>query len=56
MGGVNNHKQDKIISFIRAREVEADNPSIESLYLISEFREVSPTDLPCIPVDKDIDF
>ncbi|KAH0650029.1 hypothetical protein KY284_029941 [Solanum tuberosum] len=61
----------KIISSIRARklvgqgcldylahvwDVEAESPSIESIHVVSEFKEVFPTDLPGMPSDRDIDF
>ena len=69
--GVYKPKQAKIISSIRARkligqsclaylshigDVEVENPSIESILVVSEFREVFPNDLPGIPPDRDIDF
>ncbi|WMV50276.1 hypothetical protein MTR67_043661, partial [Solanum verrucosum] len=37
-------------------DVKNESPSIESIYVVSEFREVFPTDLPGIPPDRDIDF
>ncbi|KAH0746358.1 hypothetical protein KY285_008015 [Solanum tuberosum] len=64
-------KQAKIISSIRAsklvgkgclaflahiRDVEVESPFIESTHVVSEFREVFPTDLPGLPSDRDIDF
>ena len=64
-------KQAKIISPIRTREftgqgcldslahiqdVEVDSLSIESIHLVSEFREVFPTDFLGMPPDRDIDF
>ncbi|WMV19919.1 hypothetical protein MTR67_013304 [Solanum verrucosum] len=64
-------KQSKIISSIRARklvgqgclaylahirDVEVESPSIESLHVASEFREVFTADLPSMSPDKDIDF
>ncbi|WMV18355.1 hypothetical protein MTR67_011740 [Solanum verrucosum] len=69
--GVYKPKQAKIISSIRARklvgqgcltylahirDVEVESPSIESNPVLSEFREVFPTDLPGMPLDRDIDF
>ena len=30
--------------------------SIQSIHVVSEFREVFPTDLPGMPMDRDIDF
>ncbi|WMV09679.1 hypothetical protein MTR67_003064, partial [Solanum verrucosum] len=69
--GVYKPKQAKIISSIRARklvgqgclaylahigDVEVESPSIESIRVVSEFREVFPNDLPGMPHDKDIDF
>ncbi|WMV49868.1 hypothetical protein MTR67_043253 [Solanum verrucosum] len=37
-------------------DVEVESASIESIPVVSEFREVYPTDLPCMPPDRDIDF
>ncbi|WMV45399.1 hypothetical protein MTR67_038784 [Solanum verrucosum] len=62
-------KQAKIISYIRARkligqgclaylahikDVEIEAPSIESIPVVSEFREMFPNDLPGMPPDRDI--
>ncbi|WMV33599.1 hypothetical protein MTR67_026984 [Solanum verrucosum] len=64
-------KQAKIISSIRASklveqgylaylahiwDVEVESPSIESILVVSEFREMFPNDLPGISPDRDIDF
>ena len=38
------------------RDVEIETPSIESIPVVSEFREVLPTDFPGMPPDRDIDF
>ncbi|WMV37357.1 hypothetical protein MTR67_030742 [Solanum verrucosum] len=38
------------------RDVDAESPSIESIPIVSEFKEVFPTDLPGMPLDRDIDF
>ncbi|WMV18762.1 hypothetical protein MTR67_012147 [Solanum verrucosum] len=38
------------------RDVVVESPSIESIHLVSKFREVFPTDLPGMPPDRDIDF
>ncbi|WMV19207.1 hypothetical protein MTR67_012592 [Solanum verrucosum] len=38
------------------RDVEVESPSIESIYVVSEFRELFPTDLPGMPQDRAIDF
>ncbi|WMV50634.1 hypothetical protein MTR67_044019, partial [Solanum verrucosum] len=69
--GVYKPKQAKFISSIRPRklvrkgclaylahirDVEVESPSIESIHVVSEFREVYPTDLPSMPLDRDIDF
>ncbi|WMV32245.1 hypothetical protein MTR67_025630 [Solanum verrucosum] len=69
--GVYKPKPAKIISSIRARklvgqgclaylshirDVEVESPSIESIHVVSEFREVFPTDLHGMPPDRDIDF
>ncbi|KAH0741272.1 hypothetical protein KY290_034315 [Solanum tuberosum] len=69
--GVYQPKHAKIISFIRAsklagqgclayldniRDVEVESPSIESIPVVSEFREVFLIDLPGVPPDRDIDF
>ncbi|WMV14141.1 hypothetical protein MTR67_007526 [Solanum verrucosum] len=35
---------------------KAENPSIESFLVVSEFNEVFPTDFPGMPLDRDIDF
>ncbi|WMV25842.1 hypothetical protein MTR67_019227, partial [Solanum verrucosum] len=63
--GVYKPKQAKIISSIRAsklvgqgclaylahvRDVEVETPSIESIPVVSEFREVFPNDLPGMPL------
>ena len=37
-------------------EVEVESPSIESIPVMSKFREVFPIDLPGMPPDRDIDF
>ncbi|WMV24153.1 hypothetical protein MTR67_017538 [Solanum verrucosum] len=64
-------KPAKVISSIRARklvgqgclaylahiqEVDVEPPSIESISVVSEFREVFPTDLPGMPLERDIYF
>ncbi|WMV41811.1 hypothetical protein MTR67_035196 [Solanum verrucosum] len=64
-------KPAKVISFIRARKLvgkgclaylahirdgDAESPSIESIHVVSEFKEVFPTDMPGMPPDRDIDF
>ncbi|WMV55438.1 hypothetical protein MTR67_048823 [Solanum verrucosum] len=69
--GVYKPKQAKNTSSIRAtklvghgyfsylphiRDVRVETPSIESILVVSEFREVFPNDLPGMPPDKDIDF
>ncbi|WMV45901.1 hypothetical protein MTR67_039286 [Solanum verrucosum] len=69
--GVYKPKQAKIISSIRARkligqgcltylahirDVEVDTLSIESIPVVSEFREVLPNDFSGMPPDRDIDF
>ncbi|WMV26669.1 hypothetical protein MTR67_020054 [Solanum verrucosum] len=38
------------------RDVEIESPSIESILVVSEFREVFPTDLPSMPPYRDINF
>ncbi|KAH0657756.1 hypothetical protein KY289_026504 [Solanum tuberosum] len=38
------------------RDVEVESPSIESIPVVSEFREVFPTDLFGMPPDRDIDL
>ncbi|KAH0746217.1 hypothetical protein KY285_007874 [Solanum tuberosum] len=63
--------QAKIISFIRARklvgqgclaymahiwDVEVESPSIESIHVVSEFREVFSNNMAGMPPDRDIDF
>ncbi|WMV28815.1 hypothetical protein MTR67_022200, partial [Solanum verrucosum] len=63
--------QAKIISYIRAsklvkqgclaylahiKDVEIETPIIESIPVVSEFREVFPNDLSGMPPDRDIDF
>ncbi|KAH0743175.1 hypothetical protein KY290_031168 [Solanum tuberosum] len=37
-------------------DVEVGSPSIESIPVVSEFTEVFPTNLPEMPLDRDIDF
>ncbi|WMV40970.1 hypothetical protein MTR67_034355 [Solanum verrucosum] len=69
--GVYKPKQAKIISSIRARklvgqgclaylayfwDVEVESPSIRSIHVVSEFREVFLVDLPGMPPDRDINF
>ena len=69
--GVYKPKQAKIISSIRdrklvgqgclaylahIRDVEVESPSIESIPVVSEFRELFPNDLPGMPLDGNIDF
>ncbi|KAH0709266.1 hypothetical protein KY284_010693 [Solanum tuberosum] len=69
--GLYKPKPAKVISFYRGRklvgqgclaylahirEVDADSPSIESILVVSEFKEVFPTDLPGMPPDMDIYF
>ena len=64
-------KQANIISSIRVsklveqgclaylahiRDGEVEFPSIESIPVVSEFTEVFPTNLPEMPLDRDIDF
>ena len=41
---------------LHIRDVKVESPSIESNPVVSEFREVFPTDLPGMPPDRDIDF
>ncbi|WMV38267.1 hypothetical protein MTR67_031652, partial [Solanum verrucosum] len=38
------------------RDVEVETPSVESILVVSEFREIFPNDLPGMPSDRDIDF
>ncbi|WMV54709.1 hypothetical protein MTR67_048094 [Solanum verrucosum] len=38
------------------RDVEFETPSIESIYVVSEFRKVFPNNLSGMPPDRDIDF
>ncbi|XP_049394681.1 uncharacterized protein LOC125858968 [Solanum stenotomum] len=69
--GVYKSKPTKIISSIRARklvgqgylaylahirDVEVEYPFIEPIPVVSEFREVFPTDFHGMPQDRDIDF
>ncbi|WMV20169.1 hypothetical protein MTR67_013554 [Solanum verrucosum] len=64
-------KQAKIISSIRARklvgqgclayldhirDVEVESPSIESIPMVSEFREMFPMDFPDMPPERHIDI
>ncbi|WMV14155.1 hypothetical protein MTR67_007540 [Solanum verrucosum] len=64
-------KPAKVISFVRARklvgigclaylahirDVKAETPSIESFTVVSEFKEVFPTDFPSMPPNRDINF
>ncbi|WMV32390.1 hypothetical protein MTR67_025775 [Solanum verrucosum] len=64
-------KPTKIISSIRARklvgqgcldylahirDVEVESPSIESIPVVSEFREMFPTDFPGKPLNRDTNF
>ncbi|WMV32715.1 hypothetical protein MTR67_026100 [Solanum verrucosum] len=64
-------KPAKVISFIRARklvgkgclaylahirDVDVEFPSIDSIHVVSEFKEVFPTNLHCMPPDRDINF
>ncbi|WMV45150.1 hypothetical protein MTR67_038535 [Solanum verrucosum] len=48
--------QDCLAYLDHIRDVEVESPSIESIPVVSEFREVFPTDLPGMPPDRDIDF
>ncbi|WMV38958.1 hypothetical protein MTR67_032343 [Solanum verrucosum] len=41
---------------IQKMDVEIEAPSIGSIPVVSEFREVFPNDLPGMPPDRDIDF
>ncbi|WMV24093.1 hypothetical protein MTR67_017478, partial [Solanum verrucosum] len=69
--GVYKPKRTRIISSIRAkkligqgclaylahfRDVEIEAPSIESIHVVSEFREVFPNDFPGMKLDRDINF
>ncbi|KAH0759738.1 hypothetical protein KY290_023231 [Solanum tuberosum] len=69
--GVHKPKRAKIISSIRTRklvgqgclaylahiwDVEVESPSVESIHVVSKFREVFPTDFFGMPPDRDIDF
>ncbi|WMV37298.1 hypothetical protein MTR67_030683 [Solanum verrucosum] len=69
--GLYKPKPAKVTSFVRARklvgqwclaylahihDVDAESPSIESIPIVSEFKEVFPTNLPSMPLDRDIDF
>ncbi|XP_019258040.1 PREDICTED: uncharacterized protein LOC109236325, partial [Nicotiana attenuata] len=38
------------------RDVTAESPAIDSVLVIREFADVSPSDLPGMPPDRDIDF
>ncbi|WMV19251.1 hypothetical protein MTR67_012636, partial [Solanum verrucosum] len=38
------------------RDVEVESPSIESIHVVSKLREMFPTDLSAISLDRDIDF
>ncbi|WMV50839.1 hypothetical protein MTR67_044224 [Solanum verrucosum] len=69
--GVYKPKQAKIISSIQVSklveqgylayfshiwDVKVESLSIESIHVVSEFREVFPNDLPGMPPDRDINF
>ncbi|WMV55149.1 hypothetical protein MTR67_048534 [Solanum verrucosum] len=43
-------------TLVFGRDVEIEAPSIGSIPVVSEFREVFPNDLPGMPPDRDIDF
>ncbi|WMV36955.1 hypothetical protein MTR67_030340, partial [Solanum verrucosum] len=45
-----------LVYLAHIQDVEVESPSIESIHVVSEFREVIPTDLPGMPPDRDIDF
>ena len=42
--------------FAHVWDVEVESPSVESIYLVSKFKEVFPTNLPGMPLDRDVDF
>ena len=48
--------QGYLAYFAHIWDVEVESPFIESIPVVSKFREVFPNDLPCIPPDRDIDF
>ncbi|XP_069151896.1 uncharacterized protein [Solanum lycopersicum] len=65
------HPCKGVISFLKARQLvqrgclaylahirdtSVETPMLESIPVVSEFSEVSPTDLPGLPPDRDIDF
>ncbi|KAH0761311.1 hypothetical protein KY290_017384 [Solanum tuberosum] len=50
--GVYKHKPTKV----HIREVDVAPPSIESIHVVFEFKEVFPTDFPSMPPDRDIYF
>ncbi|WMV45093.1 hypothetical protein MTR67_038478 [Solanum verrucosum] len=69
--GVYKSKSAKVISFVREmklvghvclaylahiRDIDVESPSIESIPVVSEFKELFPTYLPGMPPDRDIDF
>ncbi|WMV09857.1 hypothetical protein MTR67_003242 [Solanum verrucosum] len=71
VGMVYKPKSAKVIYFVRARklvwqgclsylahirDVDAESPSIESIHIVSKFKEVFPTDWHGMPPDRDIDF
>ncbi|WMV59012.1 hypothetical protein MTR67_052397, partial [Solanum verrucosum] len=48
--------QGRLAYLAHIQDVEVESPSIESIPMMSEFREVFPTDLPGMPPDRDIYF
>ncbi|WMV58215.1 hypothetical protein MTR67_051600 [Solanum verrucosum] len=45
-----------LVYLAHIRDIEAESPSIESILVVSELKEVFPTDLLGIPPDRDIDL
>ncbi|WMV36713.1 hypothetical protein MTR67_030098, partial [Solanum verrucosum] len=54
MGSVTMFRHNHWIGYVS--DVEIEVPSIESIPVVSEFREVFPNDLPSMPLDRNIDF
>ena len=44
------------ISYSKGSDLDSEVPPIESLPIVCEFPKVFPNDLPCIPIEREIDF
>ena len=48
--------KDCLYLIVTVKDLDFEIPPIESFFVVNEFQEVCPNDLPVIPPEQDIDF